>query len=297
VAEKHREEVLNVVLATCHGLWRVGHMSNLRQLAWNTSRLIAQNGGPVSRIIYQMANLYTKTYNNLNYSMDNNGEYYVLDKLSNTAIETVFDVGANKGDYTNACLPRFKNAKIHAFEIAPPIYQKLTGNVSSERVIFNKFGLSDTNGSFELNYNPDDDGSSSLVAGGNIHDGLWEKINVEVITGDDYCKDNNINSIDLLKVDVEGAEHLVFNGFSESFKTGSISAVQFEFGMVNIYSKFLLKDFWEFFSKHGFVLGPVMPQGIDFKEYNTRDENFQGPPNFFAVHKSKPKIIEAVRRK
>ena len=74
--------------------------------------------------------------------------------------------------------------------------------MSSERVIFNKFGLSDTKGGFELNYNPDDDGSSSLVAGGNIHDGLWEKINVEVITGDDYCKYNNINSIDLLKVDV-----------------------------------------------------------------------------------------------
>jgi hypothetical protein len=52
--------------------------------------------------------------------MDNNGEYYVLDKLSNTTIDTVFDVGANNGDYTNACLSRFKNAKIHAFEIAPP---------------------------------------------------------------------------------------------------------------------------------------------------------------------------------
>jgi hypothetical protein len=67
--------------------------------------------------------------------------------------------------------------------------------------------------------------------------------------------------------------------------------------MVNIYSKFLLKDFWEFFSNHGYILGPVMPKGVDFKEYNTRDENFQGPPNFFAVHKSKSKIIEAVKRK
>ena len=229
-------------------------MSSLRQLAWNTSRLIAQNGGPVSRALYHMANLYTKTYNNHNYNMDNNGEYYVLDKLSNTTIETVFDVGANKGDYTNACLRRFRSAKIHAFEIAPPTYRKLTGNVSSERVIFNKFGLSDTKGSFELNYNPDDDGSSSLVAGGNIHDGLWQKINVEVITGDQYCKDNNINSIDLLKVDVEGAEHLVFDGFSESFKSDSISAVQFEFGMVNIYSKFLLKDFWDFFRNMGSCL-------------------------------------------
>jgi hypothetical protein len=89
----------------------------------------------------------------------------------------------------------------------------------------------------------------------------------------------------------------VFDGFSQSFENGLISSVQFEFGMVNIYSKFLLKDFWEFFSNHGYVLGPVMPKGVDFKEYNTRDENFQGPPNFFAVHKSKSKIIEAVKRK
>jgi len=53
--------------------------------------------------------------------------------------------------------------------------------------------------------------------------------------------------------------------------------------MVNIYSKFLLKDFWDLFTRYDFVLGPIR---VDFKEYNTRDENFQGPPNFFAVHKS-----------
>ena len=273
-------------------------MRKLRNLAWNTSRLIAQNGGPFSRLLYRMANLYAKTYNNLNYNMENNGEYYVLDQLSKAiTVKTVFDVGANKGDYTNACLSRFENATIHAFEIAPATYRKLTANVSSTRVKFNNFGLSNMKGTFELNYNPDDDGSSSLVAGGHIHEGMWKKINVDVITGDDYCKDNRIDNIDLLKVDVEGAEHLVFDGFSQSFEKGLISSAQFEFGMVNIYSKFLLKDFWEFFSNHGYILGPVMPKGVDFKEYNTRDENFQGPPNFFAVHKSKSKIIEAVKRK
>jgi FkbM family methyltransferase len=228
--------------------------------------------------------------------MESNGEYYVLDRLSTTGIKNVFDVGANKGEYTNACLSRFPAATIHAFEIAPPTYQKLTQNVSSERVKFNKFGLSNTEGYFELNYNPDDDGSSSLVEGSSIHDGMWQRIKVDVTTGDKYCKDSGVKSIDLLKVDVEGAEHLVLDGFSQSFASGVISSVQFEFGMVNIYSKFLLKDFWELFSKHGFVVGPVMPNGVDFKDYNTRDEDFQGPPNFFAVHKSKLNIIKAVRR-
>jgi hypothetical protein len=79
-----------------------------------------------------------------------------------------------------------------------------------------------------------------------------------------------------------------------SFERGIISAVQFEFGMINIYSKFLLKDFWHFVSKYGFVIEPIMPKGIDFKVYNPRDENFQGLPSFLAVHKSRPKIIEAV---
>jgi FkbM family methyltransferase len=229
--------------------------------------------------------------------METNGEYYVLNKLAAmTQVTTIFDVGANKGEYTNACLCRFKNAKVHAFEIAPPTYQKLIANVSSERVKFNNFGLSNAVGSFDLNYNPNDDGSSSLIAGGNIHDGLWRKIKVDVTTGDEYCRDNNVTSIDLLKVDVEGAEHLVFDGLLNNFGKCAISAVQFEFGMVNIYSKFLLKDFYDLLNRHGFVLGPVMPRGVDFKDYNTRDEDFQGPPNFFAVHKSKSHIIEAVRR-
>src|ERR1700682_5686554 len=164
-----------------------------------------------------------------------------------------------------------------------------------KKVCLNNFGLSNSRGSIEINYNPDDDGSSSLIEGRNIHDGLWEKVQVNVIKGDDYLTEREISSVDLLKVDVEGAEHLVFDGFSESFASSSISAVQFEFGMVNIYSKFLLRDFWELFSKHGFVIGPLMPRGVEFKEYNTRDEDFEGTPNFFAVHKTRTAMIDAVR--
>jgi FkbM family methyltransferase len=270
-------------------------LSTLRHVAWNTSRLIAQNGGPVSSALYRAASLYVKTYKNLNYDMSTNGEYYVLDRLAKQDIRTVLDVGANKGDYTNACLSRFPNAQIHSFEIVPATYKKLLKNVAGPNARLNNFGLSNSRGSIEINYNPHDDGSSSLIEGSNIHDGSWEKVKVNVITGDDYLNDKGINSVDLVKVDVEGAEHLVFDGFSKSFANGCISAVQFEFGMVNIYSKFLLRDFWELFSKHGFIIGPLMPRGVEFKEYNTRNEDFQGPPNYFAVHRTKTAIIDAVR--
>jgi hypothetical protein len=53
---------------------------------------------------------------------------------------------------------------------------------------------------------------------------------------------------------------IMSEGFSKTFEQRHISSVQFELGMVNIYSKFLLKDFWDLFTRYDFVLGPIMPR-------------------------------------
>lgn len=270
-------------------------MGTLRSAVWGVSRIISQNGGPVSKALYQAANLYVKTYNNLNYDMATNGENAVLDRLSKKDVRVVFDVGANKGEYTAACLNRFDGAVIHAFEIVPATFRKLAANTTSSRARLNDFGLADAPGTLEINYNPDDDGSSSLVEGGDIHNGVWRKVQVNVSTGDIYCAQRDIGRIDLLKIDVEGAENLVLAGFLQAFRRDAVSAVQFEFGMANIYSKYLLRDFWTFFAEHGFEVGPIMPRGVNFRAYNSRDENFHGPPNFLAVHKSRPEFIDALR--
>jgi len=57
-------------------------MPTLRQIGWNASRVIDDNGGIACRLIYQSANLSTKTYNNLTYDMETNGECSILDCLS-----------------------------------------------------------------------------------------------------------------------------------------------------------------------------------------------------------------------
>jgi FkbM family methyltransferase len=271
-------------------------MSYLRQVAKTMGHRIARSNGPASRVLYKIATEYVKSYNNLDYDIDTNGERHVLDCLKKTNVRTVFDVGANAGAYTRACISRFKSAEIHAFEIAPPTCEKLTHSLASSRAKVNNFGLSNSEGAVDLHYSQNDDGKSSLIDGGDIINGAcFRTMTAHVTTGDRYCRRNGIASIDLLKIDVEGAEHLVLEGFTDGFKRGAISAVQFEFGMINIYSKFLLKDFWHFFSQYDFAIGPIMPKGVYFKDYNPRDENFQGPPNFFAVHKSKTIIIEAVK--
>ncbi|MGU3358825.1 FkbM family methyltransferase [Methylobacterium sp. M6A4_1b] len=270
-------------------------MSLLDRAVRTVNRLLSQNFGPLSTAAYHVAHAYTKSYNNLNYDMKTNGEYHLLDRLARFETKTIFDVGANKGEYAKACLARFEDAELHAFELVPETYAKFVANVRSDRVVANNFGLSDTPGSVEINVNPRKDGLSSLIEGTAINKGTWTKRSVEVVRGDDYCAERVITQIDFLKVDVEGAEHLVLEGFSRMLTEGRISVIQFEYGMINIYSKFLLLDFWRVLTGHGFVLGPIMPRGAAFRSYDARDENFQGPPNFVAVHASKPEIIQAVR--
>jgi FkbM family methyltransferase len=269
-------------------------MSLLDRAVRSVNRLLSQNFGPLSTAAYRVANAYARGYNNLNYDMKTNGEYRLLDRLARLETTTIFDVGANKGAYARACLSRFAGAELHAFELVPETYAKFVANVRSDRVVANDFGLSDKPGRLEINVNPRKDGLSSLIEGTAINKGTWTKRSVEVIRGDDYCAERGITRIDFLKVDVEGAEHLVLEGFSRMLAEGRISVIQFEYGMINIYSKFLLLDFWRLLTEYGFVLGPIMPRGVAFRSYDARDENFQGPPNFAAVHASKPEIIRAV---
>jgi FkbM family methyltransferase len=273
-------------------------MTTMRDISWNTSRFIATKTGPLSRTLYTAASVYVRSYKNLNYDMSSNGELHVLDRLSRHHPRTIVDVGANRGDYTAACLTRLPEATIHAFEIIPATFQKLERHIGRHpQVRLNDIGLSNADGVVEINYNPSDDGSSSIINGAAIDGRVWDRLTVEVTTGDAYCRANAVREIDLLKIDVEGAENLVLEGFREMFAEGRIGAVQFEFGMLNIYSKFLLRDFWELLSGYGFTLGPIMPNGVWFRDYNPRDEDFNGPPNFFAVHRTRPDLIEAVGRR
>ena len=117
---------------------------------------------------------------------------------------------------------------------------------------------------------------------------------IRLETGDAYCATKGIDRIDLLKIDVEGAEHMVLRGFEQMLQHGAIRAVQFEYGNINFESRFLLRDFWEFFTKRGFVLGPVMPRGVRFKAYQTQDESMPSPPNYLAVLRNDTALIAAV---
>jgi hypothetical protein len=81
---------------------------------------------------------------------------------------------------------------------------------------------------------------------------------------------------------VEGAEHLVLEGLADLLREQRARFVPFEYGRVNILTHFLLRDFYEPFGSHGYLVGKIYPDYVDFREYELSDEDFLGP-NYLAT--------------
>lgn len=68
---------------------------------------------------------------------------------------------------------------------------------------------------------------------------------VQLTTIDAFCIQENISSIDFLKIDTEGHELSVLDGAKEMIGNGAVTVVQFKFNEMNIVSRVFLKDFFE----------------------------------------------------
>jgi hypothetical protein len=102
-----------------------------------------------------------------------------------------------------------------------------------------------------------------------------------VMRGDEFFAQEGIAEVDFLKLDVEGAEHLVLQGLGDRLREQRVRFVQFEYGRVNILTHFLLRDFYELFATYGYVVGKIYPDYVDFRDYDLSDEDFLGP-NYLA---------------
>lgn len=221
-----------------------------------------------------------------NYDPRSNGERWLLQSLARqNRLKTVFDVGANHGDWAALVLEANPAARIHCFEICPPTFQKLSARFAGQaaspgQIFLNPFGLSDAEGEIKIQYCPDEDGQTTIFEV--LHPQKVEILSAKVVPGRTYCASHGIQAIDVLKLDVEGAEHLVLRGFGDWLTPDTVPVVQFEYGLVNITTKFLLKDFYSYFESRGYRVGKLFPASVRFREYAFTDEDFFGP-NYVAA--------------
>ncbi len=235
-------------------------------------------------------------YENRNHHLETNGELALIQKLHAFNPKTIIDGGANKGKYATTLARELPQAKIYAFEPVPDTFNKLNQSVEhlptvktfnqglykeSSRKTINLFSSSTHSSLFSLkgvNYNPN------------------AQIEIDLITGDSFMQQENLSKIDLLKLDLEGAEYDALCGFKEALEKKAIRLIQFEYGYINISTKKLLIDFYELFEQYQYQVGKLFPKNVEFRPYHFLYEDFIGP-NFIAVHKDDTELIQALESK
>jgi methyltransferase, FkbM family len=152
-------------------------------------------------------------YNAITFFEDNEKEMVrdVLDEISKD--NTVWDVGANFGLYT-CLLQTVPSIDVVAFEPFPENRRRLEKNLELNGLDckVTDFALSNTDGEVEFGFASGADGSlgGTRIATHNDE----EVVSVEMCRGDDL----NLPQPSVVKIDVEGAEHDVINGMSETLE-------------------------------------------------------------------------------
>ncbi|MDQ3239146.1 MAG: FkbM family methyltransferase [bacterium] len=128
--------------------------------------------------------------------------YNLLQTAQINKLETVLDIGANNGYYSKLIRYMFPNAMIHAIEPIPKVYECLRYTFSKDELTnTHQLAISNYTGTILMQFDQNNTATSKIDLNG--------KISVQSTTLDDFIKSNNINNIDLLKIDVESHEYQV----------------------------------------------------------------------------------------
>ncbi len=207
---------------------------------------------------------------------ETNGEYRLLESVFNpsTANNIVFDAGANVGEWSTYVAGLLgSDSRVYSFEPVAGTYAALCDKSS---VLINpvKLALGDYCGESKIFTSAEYAGTNSLILNEQVgHSGKSEK--VTVITGDAFCRQNNIQHINFLKIDTEGYEIGVLSGFQQMLKEGGIDFIQFEYGGTWIYSRGLLKDAFAILQERNYRIGKIHPDSVEvFGRYDPKSETF-----------------------
>jgi FkbM family methyltransferase len=247
--------------------------------------------------------LYMKARSDVPNNMQTNGErtlqLHFLDAFADNAEKiTVFDVGANVGDWTSCLLERAialqmdemdGHLEIHLFEPVPAAFQQLAIRMQRYGDRFDlqlqSMAASDSHGPAAMFIFGD-----AAEMTNSLHQAATDKvgpsIQVEKITLDEYCGKNGIDSIHFLKCDTEGHDMQVMAGGKRMFQSGKIKVCQFEYNHRWIFSRHYLKDVFDHFSELPYNIGKITPDGIElYGAWHPELERFfEG--NYVLIHDS-----------
>ena len=141
---------------------------------------------------------------------------------------TIFDVGANTGVYSLVAKTINKDAQVFAFEPSIDTFKQLQKNnqINNYDIVCEKIALSNKSENQIFYDTPFQNQTSASLSPEKLknwegYKGKIKEYNVSCLKLDDFIIQNNIDAIDLIKIDVEMHEPEVIEGFKvylEKFK-------------------------------------------------------------------------------
>ena len=187
---------------------REGYSNNLFLLKMSDGEFLIQDLKRTSRFLRGQKYATNRLFNQyIRYETD-------LTRIISKGVDriVVFDIGANVGEFSIAMAGRFPTSLIYAFEPDPIAYECLKFNVNAMNLSANikivGQALSNRSG-FSPFYISTSNADSSLVEPASYS----KIIQLSCIRGDQFMQQENINKISLFKMDAEGFEPEVLEGF------------------------------------------------------------------------------------
>lgn len=181
---------------------------------------------------------------------------FISDKISEP--EIILEIGSRDAIQSIEFSKLFPKAKIYAFECYPPCIKKCIENTKDyknieivQKAVFNKNGkikfypISRSIGAGSLFKITKDYGSDCIFP--------QEELIVDSIRIDTWAKEKGIKNIDLVWIDIQGAEYEAFKGMGEFLP--NVQAIYSEVENKELYTnQKLMKDVSEFLNQKGFSL-------------------------------------------
>ncbi len=190
------------------------------------------------RIIYYLAN----------YTLQHSFEKEIAKLIKNEKKLVIFDVGCYRGTFTKSMLNFLSKSKykFYLFDINKKVKRYISNLIKLKNINYKEIALTDKKGKAIYNFNPFFEAAGSSISNIVRDDKKWNfsrklilktlffktknfiKYKVKTTTLDSFVRFNRINSIDVLKIDVEGSEHKLLKGAKNTLKKNKIKVIALE---------------------------------------------------------------------
>jgi len=195
-------------------------------------------------------------YNNMNLEKYRS-KFETLQKIIGNDAKVILEIGGHYGEDTMRFYKYFPNSQIYSFEPDPrnieifkktcssidsiKLIEKAVSNINDKKLSFNQVYTKQNENilqdkykyigqEFYKNLKLSGSGASSLKTINRNDLNIYDKIMVDSITLDKWVKDNNIDIIDFIWIDVQGAEKEVIEGAKNILN--KVKFIQLEYGEV-----------------------------------------------------------------